>query len=275
MVAGISTIVSFVSVSILLALTVLPPPKRATPPLPFPQLSVREGFCFGKVFVIEVDNANRLDVWVGEQMRGKQRMGDHALAIARKTSASAVMTTSFHWWTGKGFIVLGQVIQDGESIVSPNEDVLRWYRCFFGSTWDGRFLIGETNLTMGKLLQQLPQIRHLVGGGGWLVKSGDPTAWKLATKQGFRSDITCSRRQRIAVGVSANGEKAWLALFAGRVSLQECAEWIHQNLPIHNAIFFDGGRNAVLVTRDEHENAWKIQNGLTILPETPCLLIVR
>ncbi|MGQ9462171.1 MAG: hypothetical protein ACUVTP_04560 [Candidatus Fervidibacter sp.] len=77
------------------------------------------------------------------------------------------------------------------------------------------------------------------------MKSGDPTAWKLTTKQGFRSDITCSRRQRIAVGVSAN------------------------------AVFFDGGRNAVLVTRDEHENAWKIRNGLTILPETPCLLIVR
>ncbi|MGQ9462170.1 MAG: hypothetical protein ACUVRR_03780 [Candidatus Fervidibacter sp.] len=118
MVAGISILIaSFVSVSILLALTVLPPqPKRATPPLSFPQLGVREGFCFGKVFVIEVDNANRLDVWVGEQMRGKQRMGNHALAIVREASASAVVTASSHWWTGKGFIALGQVIQDGESI---------------------------------------------------------------------------------------------------------------------------------------------------------------
>lgn len=228
----------------------------------------------GKVVLVTVTGASRLTVWLGDELRGKKRMGDHALAIARSMDADIVMTASFHWWTGDGFIVLGQVARDGENLASPNPDVLRWERCYFATTWDGKFLIGETNLTTGKLLQRLPQVRNLVGSGGWLVKDGDAEAWRLARWQGFRPDITHSERERTVVAINDDGNIAWLAVFAGRVSLQECAWWLKRNLPIRHAIFFDGGRNAILVVRSP-DGVFQSHGTLRPLPEVPCMIVVR
>jgi hypothetical protein len=250
-------------------------PNR-TMPVFRPALTARvfNEFGLGKVVMVKVNDASRLTIWLGNELYGKRRSGDQAISVARSMDASVVMTASFHWWTGEGFIVLGQVVYNGENLVSPNPEVLRWQRCYFATTWDGKFLIGETNLTTGKLIQKLPQIRHLVGGGGWLIKDGDPEAWRLAFAQGFRQDITNLKRERTVVAIDKNGETAWLTVFEGCVSLQEAAWFLKRNLPIHHAIFFDGGRNSVLVIRSQ--NGEFLSYGTPRpLPEVPCMLVVR
>lgn len=247
-----------------------------TKPYVQPALTVRvfNEFGLGKVAVVKVSDASRLTVWVGEELRGKQREGDNALSVARLTNANVVMTANFHWWTGTGFIVLGHVVCDGESQVSPNLDVLRRRRCYFATTWDGKFLIGETELTTGKLLQEMPEIRYLIGGGGWLVKDGDPEAWQLAFRQSFLPDITRSERERTVVAVDKEGKTAWLAVFEGSVSLRETSWWLRRRLPVHHAIFFDGGRNSVMVVRTPDGELQSF--GTTRpLPEVPCMIVVR
>ncbi|MFN3420632.1 MAG: phosphodiester glycosidase family protein, partial [Armatimonadota bacterium] len=238
------------------------------------KVKVAGGLGLRNVALVEVSDASQLGVWLGEELRGKRRMGDHALSVARTMDARVVLTASFHWWTGSGFLVLGHVVSDGENLVSPNPELLHLNRCYFAVTWDGRFLIGETNLTTGKLLQKFPRIRHLVGGGGWLIKDGDPEAWRLAFKQGFRSDIMNSRRERTVVAIDEEGETAWLAVFDGQVSLRETSWWLKRHLPVRHAIFFDGGRNSVLVVRSPNEEL-QIYGTPKPLPEVPCMLIVR
>ncbi|MFN4179715.1 MAG: phosphodiester glycosidase family protein [Armatimonadota bacterium] len=241
-----------------------------------PALKVKVGGGFGlrNVALVEVTDASRLEVWLGEELRGKQRMGDHALSVACAANVRAVMTASFHWWTGRGFLVLGHVVSNGENLVSPNPELLHLNRCYFAVTWDGKFLIGETNLTTGKLLQKFPQIRHLVGGGGWLIKDGDPEAWRLAFKQGFRPDIMNSRRERTVVAIDEKGETAWLAVFDGQVSLRETSRWLKQHLPVQHAIFFDGGRNSVLVVKLP-DGKFQTYGTPKPLPEVPCMIVVH
>ncbi|MCX7969652.1 MAG: hypothetical protein N3B10_14355 [Armatimonadetes bacterium] len=132
-----------------------------------PALTVKvfNEFGLGKVVTVKVSNALSLSVWLGDETSGKQRYGDRATEAAHSTNANAVMTASFHWWMGKGFILLGHLVCNGESQNSPNQDLLLLRRCYFATTWDGKFLIGEANLTTGKLLRGMPKVRHLFGGG--------------------------------------------------------------------------------------------------------------
>lgn len=132
-----------------------------------PALTVKvfNEFGLGKVVTVKINNALRLSVWLGDETSGKQRYGDRATEAAHSTNANAVMTASFHWWMGKGFILLGHLVCNGESQNSPNQDLLLLRRCYFATTWDGKFLIGEANLTTGKLLRGMPKVRHLFGGG--------------------------------------------------------------------------------------------------------------
>lgn len=229
----------------------------------------------GRVVVVEIDDANCMDIWIGGEGWRKCHWGDNALSIAETTGARVAMPVSFHWWSGDGFIVLGHVVRDGRSIISPNANILRWRRCYFATTWSGQFIIGETDQTTGKLLQSLPQVRHLVGGGGWLVRDANAHAWRLAQIQGFRTDITHSHRERTVVAVNANGTTAWLIVFTGRVSLQDCAVWLTNKLPVHHAIFFDGGRNTALVMRVDDTDAFQVHSASLPLPDIPCALIVQ
>lgn len=247
-----------------------------TMPIFRPTLTVRvfNDFCLGKVMVVEVNDTSRLTIWLGDELRGKRRIGDQPLSVARSMNASTVMTASFHWWTGAGFIVLGQVVCNGESLVSPNPEVLRWCRCYFATTRDGKFLIGETKLTTGMLLQELHQVRYLVGGGGWLIKDGDPKAWRQAFDQGFQRDITNSKRERTVIAVDKDGKTAWLVVFEGRVSLRETSWWLKNHLPVHRAIFFDGGRNSVMVVRTADGELQSFGTPRP-LPELPCMIVVR
>ncbi len=245
-------------------------------PVPSPfRCQVQGDVRYGKVVILEVNDGCRLDIWLGKELRGKQRLGNHALAVAQETYAYAVLPVSFHWWTGRGFLVLGHVAQEGQNLVSPNTDVLLKRRCYFAVTQNGKFLVGETNLTTGKLLSQLPPLRLLLGGAGWLVREGDPTAWRQAIRQGFRPDVVCSYRERVVVAVDRDGAKAWLVLFMGRVSLQQTAEWVYHRLPCHSAIFFDGGRNTALALYHPADGTWEIFSTSNVLPETPCFLLVR
>lgn len=241
---------------------------------PSPPLSFATDFYKGLVMVVEVPSANWLDVWVGEEFGRKRRWGEPLRVIAKQTSASVAVTASFHWWAGDGFLVLGHVVHDGKSIVSPNADLLRQRRCYFAATWDGQFLIDETNLTTGKLLALMPNVRCLVGGGGWLIRDGNPDTWRLAQEQGFRPDITQAERERVIVAINAEGEKAYFVLFSGRVSLSRCAQWLAHHLPVRHAIFFDGGRNAAMAVRKSISDQPQI-HGVPFPAPIPCALIVR
>ena len=249
--------------------------NRLTPAIrPTLAAKVFNEFGLGRVAMVKVSDASKLTIWLGDELCGKERIGNCPNSVACLMGANAVMTASFHWWTGKGFMVLGHVICDGESKNSPNLDILLRRRCYFATTWDMKFLIGETDLTAGKLLQKMSQIRHLVGGGGWLIKDGDPEAWRLAFKQGFRPDITCAERERTVVAIDKEGKTAWLAVFEGRVSLRETSWWLKRHLPIHRAIFFDGGRNSVLIVRTP-EGELQTFGTTRPLPEVPCMIVVR
>jgi exopolysaccharide biosynthesis protein len=210
------------------------------------------GECHGAAHVLELREARWLEPYVGERQPRQYRAARTLRAMVRERNAAAGVNASFFWADRRGrFMVLGHVAQNGVPLVSPNADVLRWQRCYLATTWDGRFVIGATNLTTGKLLRQRPELRHVVGGGGWLVRDGSAKAWRDAeTQQGFREDITKSLRQRTAVAVSADGRAAWLVTFDGQVSLCDCAAWLARELQARNALFFDGGETATLVTSD-------------------------
>lgn len=169
----------------------------------------------------------------------------------------------------------GLVGSDGENLVSPNPELLHLInRCYFSVTWDGKFLIGETNLTTGKLLQKFLRIRYFIGSGGWLIKGGDPEAWQLAFKQGSRTDIMSSRRERKVVAIDEEGETAWLAVFDGQVSLRKTSWWLKQHLSVQHAIFFDGGRNFVLVVRSSDEE-FQTYGTPKLLPDVFCMLVMQ
>lgn len=96
----------------------------------------------------------------------------------------------------------------------------------------------------------------------------------MAFERGFRPDIMNSERERTIVAIGKEGKIAWLAVFEGQVSLRETSWWLKRRLPIHRAIFFDGGRNFVLVVRRQ-DGELKSFGTPRPLPEVPCMIVVR
>lgn len=67
------------------------------------KVKVTGGLGLRNTALVGVTEVSRLGIWLGEELRGRQRMRDHALPVARATGARAVITASFHWWKRSGF----------------------------------------------------------------------------------------------------------------------------------------------------------------------------
>jgi len=148
---------------------------------------------------------------------------------------------------------------------SPSLNALN--RSYLAFTNGSRLIVGETTQKGTDILRQnqagsfdaakfgSERIVAFGGGFGWLVKNGDPQAWKAYAGKQFDPSFysRTSRRARSLVGIDASGRHVFfLAQEEGTpsptpMSHPELAEYIAANTTYKDVVFLDGGGSTQLV----------------------------
>lgn len=216
--------------------------------------------------------------------------------IAARSGALAAVNGTFFISSGKSGrgSPLAPLILDGEVAWSWNESrVLNMRRAYLAITTSNRVVVGDTDLTASNIATRHQdgsfdgdvfgddEIRDLIGGFGWLVKDGDPKAWReyAGTQFGTSFYSHYVKRPQTVLGVSADGRRVWIVAQEGMphsespLPLPDLAEYLRVNYPIHNAVFMDGGGSTQMVVGSRNltrqENNGPYRKNSTILAVSP------
>ncbi|HAE37444.1 MAG TPA: hypothetical protein DCG57_02260, partial [Candidatus Riflebacteria bacterium] len=191
--------------------------------------------------------------------------------LARRASAKVAINGTFfnmdsgsdlYGWPVGSFFAADRLVH---SLESPSLNALN--RSYLAFTDAGRLIVGETTQKGTDILRQNQagsfdtakfgnqRIVAFGGGFGWLVKNGDPQAWKAYAGKQFDPSFysRTSRRARSLVGIDASGRQIFfLAQEEGSGSPQpmshpELAEYIAANTAYKDVVFLDGGGSTQLV----------------------------
>lgn len=137
-------------------------------------------------------------------------------------------------------------------------------RSYLGVTADGALVMGDTERS-GTRWSIPParwnQLRHVLGGGGRLVKEGRPASVGAGENdQGFQDDVL-ARRNRTAVGFA--GEKVWLVCSDVPGWTPEVTAEFMVARGAREAMFLDGGGSTTMVADG------RVQNRLSAGAERP------
>ncbi|MFZ5951277.1 MAG: phosphodiester glycosidase family protein, partial [Candidatus Rifleibacteriota bacterium] len=148
--------------------------------------------------------------------------------LARRAGAKAAINGTFfnmdpgselYGWPVGSFFASGKLLH---SLDSPSLNALN--RSYLAFTNGGRLIVGETNQKGTEILRLnqagsfdsakfgSERIAAFGGGFGWLVKNGDPQAWKAYAGKQFDPSFysRTSRRARSLVGVDAGGRHIFM-----------------------------------------------------------------
>jgi len=191
--------------------------------------------------------------------------------LARRARAKAAINGTFfnmdsgsdlYGWPVGSFFAAGRLVH---SLESPSLNALN--RSYLAFTNGSRLIVGETTQKGTDILRQnqagsfdaakfgSERIVAFGGGFGWLVKNGDPQAWKAYAGKQFDPSFysRTSRRARSLVGIDASGRHVFfLAQEEGTpsptpMSHPELAEYIAANTTYKDVVFLDGGGSTQLV----------------------------
>ncbi len=216
--------------------------------------------------------------------------------LARRARAKAAINGTFfnmdsgselYGWPVGSFFAAGRLVH---SLESPSLNALN--RSYLAFTSGGRLIVGETTQKGSDILRQnqagsfdpakfgSERIVAFGGGFGWLVKDGDPQAWKAYAGKQFDPSFysRTSRRARSLVGIDASGRHVFfLAQEEGSpsptpMSHPELAEYIAANTTYKNVVFLDGGGSTQLVI--DGRNVSNPSNGGSYRRNSSALLLM-
>jgi len=191
--------------------------------------------------------------------------------LARRAKAKAAINGTFfnmdsgsdlYGWPVGSFFAATNLIY---SLESPSLNAMN--RSYLAFTSNHRLIVGETTQKGTDILRLhetgsfdaakfgSERIVAFGGGFGWLVKNGDPNAWKAYAGKQFDPSFysRTSRRARSLVGVDATGRYVFfLAQEEGKssptpMSHPELAEYIAANTIYKDVVFLDGGGSTQMV----------------------------
>lgn len=163
---------------------------------------------------------------------------------------------------------LAPIIIDGASAWSHTEQRVRnMARSYLAITESNRVVVGDTTSLADEIVRanrgdtfereefQGEKIKHLLGGLGWLIKDGDPDAWRqYAGKQfGYSYYSHYVKRPQTVMAVSPSGRRVWLVVQEGQphsskpLNLPELAKYMYENFKPRHALLLDGGGSSEMV----------------------------
>lgn len=173
---------------------------------------------------------------------------------------------------------LGQVIVDGVLPSGLRQMPAHLSRCFIawveanpsntGST-SGRWLLGETaarpqelasfptSLACASFSQPLAEgetIRHLLGGGGWIIREGRDVHMDAYNRQKFRFRKVDQDSRHSVVALDGKGA-LFMLVFETGLNLSAVSNLLLTRTEfkgITDAVFFDGGSSSTIVAGDDY-----------------------
>lgn len=217
----------------------LPLPGRLIAPgVTYQQVSLTGG----PVHVIWVLGLPDNDIvpWLGTRVQQGYRDTAGLAQVVKDTGGVAGVSAAFAMTGPRTAQVGGHVVRDRKNLVCPLPPALARGCPYFAVHRGGRFTIGETHLTTAAFLRQHGDVRHLLGGGGWLVRKGALVPEATLVAQGFETSVEL-QAPRVVVGVRPGGHVACLAAFERPISVAEAAHFALSVLGAQDALFLDAG----------------------------------
>ena len=205
--------------------------------------------------------------------------------LAKREGALVAVNGTFFIMGGEAVgTPLAPIIIDGAPAWAYNEArVRKMRRCYLAITESNRVVVGDTPALPDEIIRanrsdlfdrdefQNEKIKHMLGGLGWLVRDGDPEAWRqYAGKQfGYSYYSSYVKRPQTAIAISPSGRRVWLVVQEGQphsahpLNLPQLARYMFENFKPRHALFLDGGGSSELVldgkvvTRAENNGSYR------------------
>lgn len=215
--------------------------------------------------------------------------------LAKREQATLAVNGTFFIMGGDAVgTPLAPLIVDGAAVWSHGEARVRnMRRSYIAVTESNRVVVGDTPALADEIVRanhanlfdkeefKGEKIKHLMGGLGWLVRDGDPNAWReYAGKQfGYSYYSSYVKRPQTAIAVSPTGRRVWLVVQEGQphsrkpLNLPELAAYMFENFKPRNALFLDGGGSSEmvldgkLITRAENNGSYR-KNSTALMVST-------